>query len=215
MRRVTKFAVLVFLITVGVGCAFRNVNMQLPNDPTGGRAEVGKDRVVVVVVPFAERRSDRTRCGMQKNGYNMDTAGATCDQSPSEWLAKRLLSELDSAGFQAIEASESRPGSDEPAATGSPRVEGSLLKLFVEPVIGFWSGSLEADLHARLRLTRSDGLDAEREFFSKGIQPGVMASVTPAYESALRRATQTMMDEMVLGIAQLLDDYPQTSRESP
>jgi len=44
-------------------------------------------------------------------------------------------------------------------------IDGALLKLFVEPVIGFWSGSLEADLSVKLRATTPTGLDAERSFF--------------------------------------------------
>jgi hypothetical protein len=204
---------LALLVAVGSGCAFTNINMQLPTDSSGSPTEMGKGRAVAVAVPFTDRRSIRSRCGMQKNGYNMDTASATCDQSPAEWLAERLLAELNLAGFQATQATETEDASNDSAATGAARVEGSLLKLFVEPVIGFWSGSLEADLHARLRVTRPDGLEAEREFFSKGILGGQMMSLTPAFESALRRASTTMMDDMVLGIVQLLDEHPRASKE--
>jgi hypothetical protein len=213
MRRIARSGALALLVAVGSGCAFSNINLQLPTAPTGRWTQIGKGRTVAVVVPFTESRSIRDRCGMQKNGYNMDTADATCDQTPTDWLAQRLLSELNAAGFQATRAAETADTSQESTTVGSARVEGALLKLFVEPVIGFWSGSLEADLHASLRVTRPDGLDAEREFFSKGVLAGQMVSVTPAFESALRSATSTMMDEMVLGIAQLLDDHPQASGE--
>jgi len=215
MLRMARSGALVLLVVLGSGCAFNNVNMQLPTEPTGVRTGLGKGRSVTVVVPFADGRSITNRCGMQKNGYNMDTADATCDQSPTEWLARRLLSELDAAGFRAIAATEIEDTSNDSNRTGPARVEGSLLKLFVEPVLGAWTGSLEADLHVRLRVTRPDGLEAEREFFSKGVRAGQMASVTPGFESALRRGTTTMMDEMVRGIAQLLDDYPQASGGSP
>ena len=206
---------LALFVALGSGCAFTNVNMQLPTEPAGDRKGIGMDRAVSVVVPFTDGRSITHRCGMQKNGYNMDTANATCDQSPTEWFARRLLSELDVAGFRAIAAIDTENTSNDSTTTDPARVEGSLLKLFVEPVIGAWTASLEADLHVRLRVTRPDGLEAEREFFSKGVKPGQMASVTPAFESALRRATTTMMDEMVVGIAQLLDDHPQASGGSP
>ena len=208
-------AVLALVVAIGSGCAFTDINMRLPTDARGDRRGIGQGRAVTVVVPFTDRRSVAGRCGMQKNGYNMDTADATCDQPPAEWLARRLLSELDSAGFHTISATEPENPPTDSATTDAARVEGSLLKLFVEPVIGFWSGSLEADLHVRLRVTRPDGLEAEREFFSKGILAGQMVSVTPAFESALRSATSTMMDEMVLGIAQLLGDYPPAPGESP
>jgi hypothetical protein len=211
MRGTAKLGELALLVVIVSGCAFSNVNMQLPTDGSSRHRGIGKGRTVAVVVPFTDRRSVKHRCGMQKNGFNMDTADATCDRSPTNWLAERLLSELDSAGFQTTEAAETDETSNDAAVPGVAQVEGSLLKLFVEPVIGFWTGSIEADLHTKLRVTRPDGLEAEREFFSKGILPGQMMSVAPSFESALRRAAGTMMDEIVLAIAELLDSHPQLS----
>ncbi len=92
---------------------------------------------------------------------------------------------------------------------GALRLEGSLLKIFVEPVIGAWSGSLEADLSVKLRATSETGLEAERTFFVKGWKGGQLASTMQPYHTALHRATQQLLEEMVRAILELMDHYPQ------
>jgi hypothetical protein len=139
---------------------------------------------------------------MQKNGYNMDTADAVCQSDPDIWIASRIAQELERAGFDVRSPSEAH----RPSAV---RLEGDLLKLFVEPVIGFWSGSLEADLSVRLHATSETGLDAERTFFVKGWKGGVMASTTQPYLTSLDRATQQMLEEVVRAVVDLMDSYPQ------
>ena len=204
----TKYRLALVLIGVVLsttGCAFTNVNMRMPSDVEDVAGAIGGGRSILVVVPFAESRGEHVeRCGMQKNGYNMDTADATCSEPPPEWIGNLLAQELGEAGFDVSVV----PTSNQTGSGNIPVVEGELVKLFVEPVIGVWSGSLEADVHVRLRVRRGDGLDAERDFFQKGIRSGVMVSVTPIYEAALARATNEIVWEMVAEVANLLDSYP-------
>lgn len=55
-----------------------------------------------------------------------------------------------------------------PHRQGALRIDGSLVKLFAEPVRGVWSNSVEANLSVRLRATTATGLETERAFFVKG-----------------------------------------------
>ncbi|TMB58744.1 MAG: hypothetical protein E6J60_03480 [Deltaproteobacteria bacterium] len=107
----------VVLLAVGAaGCAFHDVSLRLP--PSVGTGLSGGDsRQVVVVVPFADQRSQPNRCGMQKNSYNMETASAICSEPPAAWLANLLASELRAAGFSVVTQA------DRPSAV---RVEGTL-----------------------------------------------------------------------------------------
>jgi len=195
-----RITLAVFGGLVATGCAFVNVPVELPTAPLGLGLEGGHGREVTVVAPFQDERTIRDRCGMQKNGYNMDTADAVCQSDPAEWIAILLTAELRSAGFRVVE------GSSEAAAV---RIEGALLKLFVEPVIGAWTGSLEADLSARLTVTSGSGLEAERLFFEKTWRGGQVLSHSGAYQIALERAARGIVGDMVAAIAELLDRYPQ------
>jgi hypothetical protein len=190
---------------LGVGCAFSDVPLTLPH-PTDYELAGGRQREIVVASPFRDGRTIQDRCGMQKNGYNMDTADAVCETDPTLWIAKVLADGLSRAGFRVVEES-SRPS--------ALRTEGELLMLFVEPVIGFWSGSLEADLEVHLRLTSATGLVAERTFYAKGWKGGQMFSTRTPFQTALSRATEKLVKDMVSAIVELLDRYPSLGRAAP
>ena len=184
------------------GCAFTNIPITLPTDGLATTIPGGGERHVTVSIPFKDDRTIRDRCGMQKNGYNMDTADAVCQSDPSVWIAQLLAEELRASGFTVL-----REG-DEPRPTAL-QVEGSLTKLFIEPVIGAWSGSLEADLAVSLRVSTATGLSAERSFSVKGWKGGSMVSTAQPYHTALHRGTQALLEEMVRAIIELADAYPE------
>ena len=186
-------------------CAFTDVRLTLPTESAEGALPDARGRQVIVVVPFSDERAIRDRCGMQKNGYNMDTADAVCQSDPNAWIAGLLANELRRAGFQVLGEGDSHKKS-------ALKLEGSLLKIFVEPVIGFWSGSLEADLSVRLHATSDTGLDAERTFFVKGWKGGVQLSTSGPYQDALSRATKQMLTELVAAVMELVEKYPQLGR---
>ncbi len=193
---------LVALGSLSSACAFTDIPLTLPTKGLANTVPGGNGRQMIVVVPFSDRREIRERCGMQKNGYNMDTANAVCQSDPNTWIAELLADELRASGFTVLDL-------DNPHRPGALRIDGSLLKIFVEPVIGAWTGSLEADLSVKLRVTTQTGLEAERTFFVKGWKGGQLASTMQPYHTALHRATQQLLEEMVRAILELMDHYPQ------
>jgi hypothetical protein len=199
-------AVLGALLALG-GCAFTNVPLDMPISglatPIGG----GKGRKVVVVRPFADQRPQPNRCGMQKNGYNQDTADAVCRLPPDEWIAGLLADELRAAGFTVLPSAEG-------AASDVVTIEGALLQLFVEPIAGAFSVSCEADFQVRLDVTSKSGLRASRTFFVKGVWKG-FSGVTGPFQVALKRATDGMLEETVTALIELLDRYPQLGAAPP
>ena len=204
-RRFQSVVAAALLALFSSGCAFTDIKLTLPTKQLEPSITGGKGRQVIVVVPFADKREIRDRCGMQKNGYNMDTADAICQSDPNNWIATLLEQELRRSGFTVLEPSDEH-------RAGALRLDGSLLKIFVEPVIGAWSGSLEADLSVKLRATTETGLEAERTFFVKGWKGGTMVSTTQPYLTSLHRATQELLAELVHAVIELMDKYPQLGR---
>ena len=128
----------------------------------------------------------------------MDTANAVPDQSIESWLTTRLGAELQSSGFQIV---------SEGANSKAAKVEGYILKLFIEPVQQWATMDLETDFSVRIRVTRSDGLEAERRYFVKGVGQGLM-SLGGAYNASLSNATDTLMKRIVADIINLLNKFP-------
>lgn len=189
------------------GCAFTDINLKLPTTFSGKRLSGGDGREIVIVTPFADQRDIQERCGMQKNGYNMDTADALCDVSPAARLAELLAGALRNAGFEVKTAGEAEKLS-------GVEIEGTLLKFFVEPVMGFAMGSLETDVHVRLVASSRNGLNAERSFFIKGTRSAV-ASSAGNFQRSVDDAIEQTIRQMVAAIISLFNRYPQLGQFAP
>ncbi len=193
-----------YLIVVPVlllsACAFTEVQVTPGSQAIHTGISGGDQREIAVILPFADERQIKNRCGMKKNGYNMDTANAVCTQAPAEKLSTLLAEELKNAGFKI-----STPGN--PKSPAGVKIDGTLLKFFVEPVIGFAMGTLETDIHIRLVASSQSGLKAERNFFVKGTQ-SALAGTDSNFQSSVDDATTQIVKQMVAAIVSLFNRYP-------
>jgi hypothetical protein len=189
------------------GCAFIDVSIQPPPGPPSGLSSTrGRGREIALVTAFEDNRPDTSRCGMQKNGYNSDTANVNCKVPPGRWLANALAQGLSASGF-VVTASPS------PSPT-AVRVGGDVVQFFVEPKLSAFTASPEADISVRLRVTSPSGLSADRLFYFKAEEVS-MASTEDNFQLAADSATAQAVRVMVAAIADLLDRYPQVGAPTP
>jgi hypothetical protein len=88
------------------GCAFSDVNVTFPDKAGGNHTNVGRGREVIVALPLVDARKIRDRCGMQKNGYNMDTANVPCSVQPTKWFGKSPGQRATRARFRRVSGAE-------------------------------------------------------------------------------------------------------------
>jgi len=206
-RRRGAIDLLIAFVCLLTGCVNSDIPLRLPNRPLQATVNGGNGRQVVVVTPFRDGRGGIVRCGRRLHNNGMETADVICQSDPMAWIAERFVAELRVAGFAVVAEGDGH----EP---GALRVEGTLLRLFTEPVLGKLLIGIEADLEVELRAT-SQTLDSKRTFFVKGWKAGAAPSSSPFYEIALNRASQALVEEMVRAVAELMDRYPQLgSRKS-
>jgi hypothetical protein len=191
----------VLLVLALSACATTDVNLQLP--PSGLTTPIpgGDQRHVIVIVPFFDAREITNRCGMQRSGYGNETASAYCEGDPVQWIAALLAGELKGSGFTVLSAEQG-------ARDGALKIEGVLLKLFAEPVIGPWRTTIETDLSVKLVATSRSGLRAERTFFVKGDQ-GSIIWTQETFNESFRKGTRELVRKMVEGILELMKQYPE------
>ena len=194
-------SVIILIFSLLSGCAFNDVVINSPTSGISANLFGGEGREIIVYIPLADERQDRKRCGMQKNGYNMDTASAICSSDPSIWLVSLLKEELKAAGFTVKVDEASYKNS-------ALKIKGSLLKFFVEPVIGFTTVTLETDIHVTLLATSDNGLIAERSFFVKGSQSGLVATKSN-FQASVDSATKKIIKDLVSAILTLMNRYPE------
>jgi hypothetical protein len=190
-----------FLALLLTGCALADVNLKQPD--TGLKTPIpgGNQRQVIVAMPFADERQIKNRCGVQKGGYGNETATANCVGNPAQWIAAMLAAELKASGFTVLATED---GSRDSAL----KIDGVLLKIFAEPVVGAWSTLVESDLSVRLVATSRTGLRAERTFFVKGDVENVIWT-QGVFNDSLERGTRDLLGKMVEAILELMKQYPQ------
>jgi len=183
------------------GCATTDVNLKQP--PAGLETPIpgGNQRQVIVTIPFTDERQIKNRCGLQKGGYGNETATAYCMGDPAQWIAAMLAAELRASGFTVLTTPE---GSRDSAL----KIDGVLLKIFAEPVVGAWSTLIESDLSVRLVATSRTGLGAERTFFVKGNVENVIWT-QGIFNDSVERGTRVLLRKMVEAILELMKQYPQ------
>jgi hypothetical protein len=161
----------------------------------------GNGRQVIVAVPFSDARQIKDRCGVQKGGYGNETAKALCVDDPAQWIATLLARELTASGFVVLPAEGG-------ARDSALKVEGVLLKIFAEPVVGFWTTTVETDLEVKLVATSRTGLHAERTFFVKGELTSVIWP-QGMFNDSLENGTRALLAKMVEAILGLMKQYPE------
>lgn len=193
------------LIAAGSGCAFTSVSITPPPPSTSSAARGGNGREIVIQTPFADARPNAARCGMKKNGYNMDTADVKCSADPNAYLAELLANELKRAGFT---VAYRQTTSADPL-----QIEGKLLQFFIEPMPG-WIGVLEADIHVRLSATSASGLVAERDFYVKS-QEKAYWGLEFEFQKATDESTQQIVSKMAAAIVSIADRFPELGEVGP
>lgn len=196
-----KHSWLVLLALTGSGCALTDMNLRAPEVPQVARQCGGSRPLITLVTPFDDIRPQKKRCGMKKNGYNMDTADIFCGADPARYLAQRLAVELDKAGFEV----------QHKAAAGSSdglKLEGQLWQFFVEPKVGAFTFTPEADVHVRLFATSPSGLKAERSFYVKWEETS-MVGTDDNFQIAVDKATSGAVINMTHAVQDLVQRYPE------
>jgi len=203
-RRVVLLAVLLFALS---GCALVDVKIKAPESGLEAPIPGGKQRQIVVVIPLKDDRANKTRCGVQKGGYGNETASAICEGDPAEWIASFLARELTASGFTVLR-------SEDGARDSALRVQGILLQIFAEPVVGFWSTTVESDFQVKLLATSKTGLQAERTFFSKGELTNVIWP-QGIFNDSVRNGTRDLLGKMINAILELMNRYPELGFAPP
>lgn len=146
MPRILRLFAVPFALFLSVGaltgCAFTNAHVSpSPVSTTSAESGLGRGRgrEVIVVGPFEDARDDKHRCGVQKNGFGLQTADIVCDAPVGEWIADDLAARLSRDGFRVLS----------PDAVPGPTtviVRGSVKRLFIEPHATVVQGDAVVDL---------------------------------------------------------------------
>ena len=159
----------------------------------------GEGREVTLIRPFASRRI-QARCGMKKNGYNMDTANVLCGGAPEVMLADILARQLATAGFRVLV---------DPRQAGPSTLvlSGTVNQTFLEPKQDFFSVTFETDIELELTAQTGTGVFAQRRFYVKGAEATMMAP-TEDMQRSFDSSVRQLVTGVVGAVANLADRVP-------
>jgi hypothetical protein len=188
-----------WLVTLG-GCALSDGQVQLDAAATKVTVRGGRGREVIVM-PAKDSRSDRSRCGVKRNTYGVETANVYCSPRPDEWLGLLVVRGLHQAGFRVV-TTKTKQGPD------PLFLHLKLEHLFVDQVPGMWTVALIADAHVVVKAATLSGLSAERSFFVKG-QNDVAGVLDSGIQVAMDAAAERLANAIVKAVVGLADRYPE------
>ena len=189
---------LMFLVALTAGCAFGDITVPMPQQGATTGYSGGANRIVIVPT-FVDKRLNQGRIGMKKNNYAMDTANVFPAENINQWLGTRLGNELKAAGFR-IDAKADN--------NNAAKIQGFTHRLFIEPVVQWTTVDLETDLSVVIRVSRPDGLEAERRYFVKGLDQALVG-LEDSFAASLRKASDELMKRVVADIINLLNRFPE------
>jgi hypothetical protein len=185
--RFTRLLALGFAIAAGsssMGCALTTSYVEPPAiDTKASPSARGQGREVIVVGPFDDAREDKSRCGLKKNGFGLETADVICEVPAGQWVADALAARLSREGYRVL-SKEAVPG------PSTIVVRGTVKKLFVEPHFTVTQGDASVDLV----VTNASGLRETKTVNVRVRKPAAISTEDPFQAAAEHTTTHLAVD---------------------
>ncbi|TGK96256.1 hypothetical protein EHQ30_06525 [Leptospira brenneri] len=187
-----------FLLTFFVNCAFTegtiktNYNIPLLK-------EKSPQKMMLVFAKSDDSpetfRDGIYREGIKKNGYGMETANMFTDPKGPVILKKILTLELQNAGIEIINKADS---------SDIPELKVEVLKLFMEPEVGFFAGDIVTVTDANIYL-KIKGKTYKRRFTGIGEETTIMGT-DYFFENSLQKSLEAFTRKTVPEVIKLLNE---------
>ena len=127
-------------------CAFVDNEVQLEYQSVAAIPTGGSNAGTIYVSLLEDERADKTKVGVIRNGYGMETAKVLTKDAPAIWVSNTLKGNLERSGYK-VETVEKgfSPMPDQ------FYLSGSLSKVYSDPQMGFWAVTIKGDVQAFMR----------------------------------------------------------------
>jgi len=186
----------IILMSISSGCAFVDDKVSLGYNQGAlgaGSKNCGDIQVERPIAPeMKTKKNGQYVVGNVKNSYGMKTADAVTSDSIPGWVANALSIELKAAGFAPTVV-------DDIGTFTGPAVKTRIMKVWVEPDMGFWTLGAVGEVQLRMALYKDGRRIKEFDIESKG-QPkrsAIELSWAAKKREALRIALEECMKKAI------------------
>lgn len=161
MRRILSASLIAATSIIFSSCAFVDNEIQLEYQTVSTASVPSKNAGTIYMSLLKDERADKTKVGVVRNAYGMETAKVLTSDNPTIWVSNTLKGNLERSGYKVETVAEGfSPSRDQ------FYLSGSLMKVHSDPQMGFWTvtvrGDIEAFLHAQFGGQRTQSLIAGR-----------------------------------------------------
>ncbi len=127
-------------------CAFVDNEVQLEYQNVPGIAVGALKQGTIYLSLFEDRRIDKTKIGVIRNGYGMETAKVLTKDDPAIWVSNTLKGNLERIGYKVDTVEKGfSPGQ------GQFYLSGNITKVYSDPKVGFFVITVHGDVEALLQ----------------------------------------------------------------
>lgn len=157
MGRLLSTFLIVATSIIFSACAFVDNEIQLEYQTVSAASAPGSKTGTIYMSLFKDERTDKTKVGVIRNAYGMETAKVLTSDNPTIWVSNTLKGNLERSGYKVETVADGfSPSRDQ------FYLSGSLTKVHSDPQMGFWTvtvrGDVEAFLHAQFGGQRTQKL---------------------------------------------------------
>jgi len=151
--------------------------------------------VHVVLVPFADQRSDKNVVGTTRNAYGMKMADVIPKNSVPDWVMQALKTELQNDGY----IIEGRTIGDEGLASGNAVVSGEILNVFCDMYLEY-----TGQISLLVRVKRDGKELLNKHYAGEGSAGLAWAATEESYAQSLALALSSAIQKFVRDLDQRL-----------
>lgn len=145
MRR-QRLLMVVLLAISAQACALIDNEVQLEYQSVAGLTPNPNNTRVVFLSLLEDSRPDKSRLGVIRNAYGMETAKVLSKDDARIWVSNTLKGNLEQAGYT-VRAVD---GAFVPSANQF-RLSGELIKAYSDPQMGFFTITMRGDVQATMQ----------------------------------------------------------------
>jgi hypothetical protein len=185
-----------FLAFVPSGCAFgtRRATLQSPSlagSPGLGvssaeAAALPSARGKIVLVAFADQRSNKQSIGEVRNGWGMHTADVVPDRDIGNWITQSVKTALEQDGFQVLEADRSA------ASASTPVLSGDVLTVYCTAFFSY-----EGEVSFFVRIGKDGQQVLNNRYTGKGSAGLNLAATGSGYAQSLELALKDSLTHLM------------------
>lgn len=183
------------LLLLATGCSQYRVHLEyLQPQHTGAKL----NRPTIYLEKFEDKRIDRSRVGVGRNGYNMEITDVLTEQDVATWLSNALAMEMEKAGFVVVKVDGQQAAGNQPL----PLLQGYTNRVFTDMLMAFPRMELISNIKLHLKLTLPDQV-LERDFFAVEIDRSAVGFGANSYKEIMEKTARQITAEIVESLVSL------------